>query len=658
MARVLSSVASTEADEAEAGGSEAPSLGRLLIGVDGLVGGLGGAIWIALVTLGARLIRLPSLYETGADVWTHLAAEVAAGAALWLVVFGVLAALAAVLDRLQRGSATRRSVAMALSLLLGAAFGAFVCQLVLRRSAYWWWLPAPAWWGSTMLLGAVTALGVRWVLALPPPRRAFGWGALVLVAVVAPQVWSLHRYVRAYGHVLGILQVGTAVVAAVGARLVAAGAGRERAARPVMAVCVATAILALTVSPGSFAARRAVLVMGGVAKHFTLDVLWPLADRDGDGIPSIFWGADPDDHDSRTTPVPGLAEHASATVQPAPAITPAVSKPRDLLFVIVDTTRLDSFDSIVADDPAVRRAFASFGYYHRYSSCSTRTDQVLVQLLENARCDDRALPGGATSLLGALRAAGYRDSAFRYYGVIMAFETDDVVRDDSVVVERARRALSTPSTTPRAIFVHLRGGHNEYDRTSGTPRERYERQLHLAFSRVASLVEAAPPERFVVTVLGDHGEAFGEHLSFAHANMLYEEVLATPFLIRSPVVSPGRHGEELGCRDVAWHVLAGLGLASAPRSATPSQYAALDLLPGQFGRTQRDSMRALRQGSHKVIYTAQTGTWELYDLAVDPLEQHSLADRKPALLEPMRAELLRIASSCVVPPTVGISTAE
>lgn len=655
MARVLSSVASTDLVEAEAGDRGALSLGGLLSGVEGLIGGFAAAIWLALVTLGERLLRVPWLYDTRADVWTHLAAEVAAGAGLWLILFAAITAIAQLVTRVPRGSRARRMTGHVVAVVLGAAFGAFVCYFVLRRSAYWLRLPAAAWWALSVGPFALGALGARWVLALPPPRRAFGFGCAVLVLLVPLEVWTLEHYIRAYGYLLAILQVGMALAAAVGVRLVALGVPSRRTWRSAVLALLAVAALALSASPQSYAARRAVLAWGGVSKHFTLDVLWPLFDRDGDGIPSVLWGADPDDHNPRVTPVPGLAEGPARPAAAPSEAAPVRARPfRDLLFVIVDAARLDSFEGIVATDPAVQRAFASFGYYQRFTTCSTRTDQVLVQLLGRARCDDRPLPRGTDSLLAALRAEGYRDRAFRYYGVKLEFAADEVVADDRVVVERARRALEQPSDSPRAIFVHLKGGHNEYEPTGGSVRERYERQLHLAFSRVASLLELAPPERFTAVVLGDHGEAFGEHMSFAHANMLYEEVLSTPLLIRSPLVAPGPHLEPTGCADVAWHVLAGLELANPPASAMPREYAALDLMPGQFGRTQHESMRALRVGSHKVIYTAQSGIWELFDLAADPLERHSLADRRPALLGGLREELLRVASSCVVPPTVGI----
>jgi hypothetical protein len=328
------------------------------------------------------------------------------------------------------------------------------------------------------------------------------------------------------------------------------------------------------------------------------------------------------------------------------------------LVVIVDTMRSDSFRKIRAASPAVEHAFARFGSFTRYVTCSSRTDQVLVQVLGDARCDARPLPGAAPSLLEALRRAGYHDRAIRYYGVFLTFGQDEVVRDDGVVVERAKRVLAHLPDEPLALFVHLRGGHNEYDSAGGgTPRERYDRQLSLAVSRAAELVELASSERFVVAVLGDHGEAFGEHLSYAHANMLYEEVLSTPLLIASPTVTPGSHPEPIGCPDVAWELLHGLGVAPDLPPRAETEYAAIDLLPGQFGRAQRESMRVLRVGHEKVIYTPQSGIWELYDTAADPGEATSLADGHPERLGPLQHQLLSVASSCPIPPTVGISTA-
>jgi lipoteichoic acid synthase len=158
-------------------------------------------------------------------------------------------------------------------------------------------------------------------------------------------------------------------------------------------------------------------------------------------------------------------------------------------------------------------------------------------------------------------------------------------------------------------------------------------------------------------VLGDHGEAFGEHMSLAHANMLYQELLETPLLIRSAAAAPGRHDDALGCPEVGWEILRGLGLSRAPLSAPTHRYAALDLLPGQFGRTQHESMRSLRVGEQKLIDSPQAGILELYDLERDPAERRSLAESEPVLLGRLRAELSHLEATCPPPPVAG-DTAE
>ena len=170
---------------------------------------------------------------------------------------------------------------------------------------------------------------------------------------------------------------------------------------------------------------------------------------------------------------------------------------------------------------------------------------------------------------------------------------------------------------------------------------------------VSELVEAAPPERYAVVVLGDHGEAFGEHMSTTHATTLYQEVLETPFLIRSPTSASGRLLEPRSCADVAWEVLRALHLWKEPVPALGYQYSMLDFLPGQFGRAQQTSLRSLRIGSLKVIQSLQTGVVELYDLDRDPGETRSLAASHPELLAPLRGELDRLQGVCPTPVMSG-----
>jgi hypothetical protein len=624
------------------------TLGQLLESTEGLLAGWLGACAFGSITVAERLIHVPHLYERPRDMLTHAAAEIAAGACVWTLVWLGLKGIRAGFKAMALEPRLAGRVAMALSIVFGAAAGIGVCDLVVRRSAPWFWMPPYAWWSLAAVSGITGVLVLRAALRLAPRRRTVAVALCLLVMIALPHVWALDRYVRNYGRLVGLIQIVISVLAATGVRLLAGRRAAERWFRWPASLSVAASLLWLAVATPTYSSRSAVLVLGGVGKHLTLGVLWPLFDRDGDGVPSVFWGTDPDDGNRGVTPVP----HATRP----PASTPALASPsgerRELLFVVVDTARRDSFERLVATDARVRRAFERFAYHARHESCSTRTDQVISQLLGAARCDPRPLPGGP-SLLEALRRAGYVDRALRYYSIPTAIQQDRVIRDERTLLAEAHRALAEPPGKPRLLFVHLRGGHDKYEGPGETARERYEGQLARAFVGVSELVEAAPPERYAVVVLGDHGEAFGEHLSPVHATTLYQEVLDTPFLIRSPASGAGRRLEPTSCADVAWEVLRALELWTEPVPALGYQYAMLDILPGQFGRAQRDSLRSLRIGPLKAIQSLQTGILELYDLDRDPGETKSLASSHPELLAPLRAELHRLQSVCPTPLTAG-----
>lgn len=625
------------------------SIWRLLLGLDGLVAGWAGAIWVAGTTLWERLDRVPFIYERPRDVVTHFAAEVAAGACVATLGWLLLVALAKLFESFGPDTARRAKVVTLCIAVLGAAAGALVCGAIVRPSSRWSLLPPLVWWTASSGAGAAGLLLARHLLALPAPRHLLAFGIPMLALAAVLEVWSLEHYIRHYGRLLGLVQVGTAALATVGARLTLARLCPRRGFQFGLAGSVALSLAWVAgVTPG-FSSRSAVLVWGGVAKHLTLDALWPLADRDGDGVPSRFWGADPDDHDAAVTPF-GHARREPWEGHPVPPLVePAVR--RDLLFVVVDTTRRSSFERLFAGDPVVQHAFAGFTYFSGYETCATRTDEVLPQLLGPFRCDERPLPGDG-SLVGALRAAGYHERSLRYYPIKLGLKNDEVVSDDAVLLAKMRKVVETPSAEPRALILHLGGGH-DYAAGTGSPQQRYEARLKSVFEGVAGLIEAAPSDRFTVVVLGDHGEAFWEHLSPAHANILYQEVLETPFLIRSPVHAPGPDARRTSCPDVAWETLRGLGLWTEPVAPLAHDYAVLDLLRGQQGRSQRDSLRSLRVGDMKAIFSPQTAIWELYDLARDPEEKHSLAESEPWQLAPMKSEILQLEASCPGPPITG-----
>jgi arylsulfatase A-like enzyme len=148
-----------------------------------------------------------------------------------------------------------------------------------------------------------------------------------------------------------------------------------------------------------------------------------------------------------------------------------------------------------------------------------------------------------------------------------------------------------------------------------------------------------------IVVVGDHGQAFGEHGRRYHSACLWEEGLSVPCVIAPPV------GREMpatieGVRsqlDLAPTLLAELGLS------VPDHYPGSSLRrpspPDRelFHATWLENQSlCLRRGTLKYLYHHEQAPAELYDVATDPFEHSNLLER---LDDSARAKL---AQDCLV----------
>jgi hypothetical protein len=616
---------------------------HVLVGRAGLAAGLFGAVVVAVTTVAWRWLEVPFLYARPQDATLHLALEVAWGAALWLVLWAVFNA-ALELDR-RVSDALRRSARLTTLVVGGVAVGLLVYFFVVSVSPRSRALPPALWILLLGAGGAVMSLSVAALLRARVRRaRAVGW--VVLGVALGLHLYALERYVRHYGNLQAIVGVSVSSLGALGVGLAVGGQRLRGNAGRFAWGALATSVLwiALLGAQPSYSSRRAVLVWGGIAKRALLSVVWPLCDRDGDGAPGLFWGADPDDRRADVTPRSGSPLPARSELVPLGARF-APGPHRNLLWITVDTVRRDSFDAALAARPDIASALSAFADYKGYASCSSRTAEVMAQLVGSRRCDPRVAEGlRGHSLLEMLRGAGYRDRLVTVFEPAIPLAQMERYPDDTRALARAGQLLD--AADGEALFVHLRGGHGDYDEAGRTPRERYDNQLRASLAGVAALVRSAPAERWAVVVLGDHGEAFGEHVSMGHATTLYEEALRTPLLVRAPNVASGPREQRASCDSVAWFALHAMGLIDREPAPLPVQYALLDIAPGELGHLQGDHLRALRVGSNKAIWSSDLGLFELYDLDADPGELHSLAESHPAELAPLRVKLEELGRDC------------
>jgi arylsulfatase A-like enzyme len=158
----------------------------------------------------------------------------------------------------------------------------------------------------------------------------------------------------------------------------------------------------------------------------------------------------------------------------------------------------------------------------------------------------------------------------------------------------------------------------------------------LAALRAAGVTQETP-----IVVVGDHGEAFGEHEAFSHGRFLYDEHLRVPLLVRAPGRFPKRVvAGSCGLADVAPTIL---GLAGVDASDVDGRsllalargeeaghvvLAEETLYPEDNAVAVR--RRSVRTDAAKYLLTVDFATRrvvreELFDLRLDPGERAAIA---------------------------------
>jgi arylsulfatase A-like enzyme len=220
----------------------------------------------------------------------------------------------------------------------------------------------------------------------------------------------------------------------------------------------------------------------------------------------------------------------------------------------------------------------------------------------------------------------------------------------------ALKMLGDKANTDKAFFAwfHFMDPHDEYMPHPGigpfgkTARDKYDAEVAFTDQHVGKLLDfiAAQPwgANTAVIVSSDHGEAFGEHKMHRHGFELYEMLLRVPLLIQAPGITPRRIDAARSAIDLAPTILE---LAGAP--AEPS-FQGKSLVPELYGKdaeprdviadlprtSDNDRRRAFIHGSYKLIAWGDDYSWEFFDIAKDPLEEHDLKKSEPGPFADMK----------------------
>jgi arylsulfatase A-like enzyme len=149
----------------------------------------------------------------------------------------------------------------------------------------------------------------------------------------------------------------------------------------------------------------------------------------------------------------------------------------------------------------------------------------------------------------------------------------------------------------------------------------------------------------------DHGEEFGEHGDILHSKAkLYRELIHIPLIVWCPsLFAGGRTVAAIASHTDIVPTILELTGSAAPvgldgRSLTaalrgdraPIRDFALSQVDGSMER-KPGSVTAVRTGEYTLIESSIDGSTMLFDLTVDPGEQHDLGSDKAALIDALRA---------------------
>lgn len=414
-----------------------------------------------------------------------------------------------------------------------------------------------------------------------------------------------------------------------------------------------------------------------------------LSDRDGDRYAGIFGGGDCDDWDASTHP--GAIDEEGDGVDRdcfagdgAPVIVTrgggeygripeGLSRP-NFLVVTIDALRRDHlgaggyerptsphidafaeqsvvFDAVVPQSSRSLRSIPAMWTGNYPSEIAFGPEYLWPALLdENVTAAEELARGGyGTSAIMATNYFERIDRFFQGFAEVRQFEIPDPPRHRAVDegLSELRRLVGGPA--PWLLWIHLYNCHVPYLQ-DGVPSlfgpeqiDFYDTEITLAdaqFQRLLDALEAlGVADRTVVVLASDHGEGFGEHGTFGHSTTLYEEELKSVLMLRIPGVSPRRIDSLVALLDVTPTLL---NLAGIP---IPGEVSGRSLVPFATGERAPDhertvfaellpdglapfDIKTLRRGSRKMMWWVRDGTFQLYDLAVDPGERHDLSDER------------------------------
>lgn len=245
--------------------------------------------------------------------------------------------------------------------------------------------------------------------------------------------------------------------------------------------------------------------------------------------------------------------------------------------------------------------------------------------------------GGFDHLADAATLGGERESSFG-------------VDEESAVAALLAWVDSMPGDAPFVAAWLPIAGHHPYASPAGGPFPYddelgcYRNALHWCDRNLRTLWQELcrrrPADQLLLCVVGDHGQAFGEHDgNLGHTFGLYDENVRVPWLLHAPGLTRGLARWTTPCShlDVVPTVLDLLGVAADPGHQGRSLLQDATPRPVCFHTDWGDLQVGVRDGRWKLVHTFATGCDQLFDLVADPQERLERSGAEPELTARLRA---------------------
>lgn len=279
------------------------------------------------------------------------------------------------------------------------------------------------------------------------------------------------------------------------------------------------------------------------------------------------------------------------------------------------------------------------------------------------------------SKFGLNQGFDFYDDSLKIGDLITNFDSEIIAEDVYKKFNSWFDKRNKQKAGPFFAWVHFYDPHVPYappepfkSRFKDDLQGRYDGEIAYTDSYVGKIMEdlenAGVLDETLVVVVGDHGEAFGEHQEFGHSLFCYRENLQVPLIFYNPaILEKGlRIPNRVSIVDVMPTLLELYGIQP---SESVQGKSLLPLLSGAGEKKERtlyiESMHGKEEfgwapltgiidGNYKYISLPQP---ELYDLAADNREKENLFFKKNVLAKQLDKKLMRLVKTCSASPGGG-----